>query len=147
MGCEFVTRLRLRAKTTLIDGLLIEQCVEPYSELEGTRTPFPSVLADGQVDRREVPNVGTMENDPADRDVAMRALGDSAPATLICSVKLDSVEEGFFKHSGEALVVRAISRTRCSRARHDLFIQNATFVHGLRRSIRSSVPCALGRDL
>jgi len=44
--------------------------------------------------------VGTMENDLADRDVAMRTLGDSTLATLDRSVKLDSVEEDFFKPSG-----------------------------------------------
>jgi hypothetical protein len=41
--------------------------------------------------------------------------------------------------------VRAISRS--SRARHDLFIENATFVHGLRRTIRGRVLFEFGRYL
>ena len=89
--------------------------------------------------------MGTAENDLTDRDVAIRALGDSAPAALDCSVKLDSGEEGFFKHSREVFVVRTISGT--SRARYDLFIQNSTFVHGLRRTIRGRVLFELGRYL
>jgi hypothetical protein len=90
--------------------------------------------------------VGTMENDLADRDVAMRSLGDSASAPPDRGVKLDSVEEDFFKPSG-GLSSKAISRTRCSRAVHDLFIQNANFVHGLRRTIRCRVRFELGRYL
>jgi hypothetical protein len=43
--------------------------------------------------------------------------------------------------------VRAVSRTHCSRARHELFMQNATFDHGLRRTLRGRVLFEFGRYL
>jgi len=60
-------------------------------------------LADGQVDRREVPSVGTIEEDFGVRAIATGFLVDAALGTLDRSVKFDVGVQGTFTQPGRNL--------------------------------------------
>jgi hypothetical protein len=110
-----------------------------YSVVEGTSTPFPSVLTGGQVDSREISNVGTMQMDLHVNDVAARnlVLVDGALIILGGCVKLDNIEKGRFRAPGSAPVVCLIVRyTRRTWARHVMLTNGITFLQRRRQSTR-----------
>ena len=110
-----------------------------YSVVEGTWTPFPSVLTDRQVDRREVSNVGTMQMDLHVNDVAARnlVLVDGVLITLGRNVKPDGVERRRFRAPRSAPVVCLIVRdTRRTWDRHVMLTNGITFLQRRRQSTR-----------
>src|ERR1019366_3798946 len=108
-----------------------------YSDVEGTWTPFPSVLTDRQVDRRKVPIVSTKGMDLHVREVAARDLVDGVLITLGRNVKPDGVERRRFRAPRSAPVVCLIVRdTRRTWTRHVMLTNGITFLQRRRQSTR-----------
>jgi len=126
-----------QGQNTIFNSDLTEWRVALYSVFEGTRTPFPSVLADGQVDRREVPNVGITDIHLDVSDVTSRHFLDGALATLNRSVKLDAVEADLFVPASWAFVANAVVYDfRRTRAGHEMFTRRVLCVHARGHSTR-----------
>ena len=108
-----------------------------YSDVEGAWTPFPSVLTDGQVDRRKVQSVSTKEMGLHVSEITTRDLVDGVLITLGRNVKPDGVEKGRLRPPGSAPVVCLIVRaTRRTWARHVMLTNGITFLQRRRRSTR-----------
>jgi hypothetical protein len=118
-------------------SFLIEQSVRLYNDFEGVQTPLPSVLADGQDDRREVPTVVTMEMDFSVGAVAAKTIADCASATFGRIVNLDAAVENRLTPAWRGHSGQTNCDARCTHGRHVMFTPENS-VGGQRCSSRRS---------
>jgi hypothetical protein len=105
-----------------------------YSVVEGIWTPLPSVLTGGQVNWREVSNVGTMQMDLHVNDFTARNLVDGALIIPGACVKLDNIEKG--RRRSTPVVCLIVRDTRRTWARHLMLTNGITSLQGRRQSTK-----------
>lgn len=114
--------------------------------LEGAWTSFPSILADGQFDRGELPTRGIVEIDFEVSAVTSKNLEDCTLATCCRIANFDTVSEGLIRSARCALVVsRIVLDVLRTRARHVMFPERVTPVHARRLLTRRYTHFELGQ--
>ena len=117
-----------------------------YSDVEGAWTPFPSVLTDGQVDRRKVQSVSTKEMGLHVSEITTRDLVDGVLITLGRNVKPDGVEKSRLRPPGSAPVVcLTVRATRRTWARHVMLTKGTAFIEERRQSSKRCTSIQQGR--